>query len=128
MDDRHRLDKWLWCTRFFKTRALATEAVSGGKAKLNGERVKPAHAVKIGDRLTVSRGEQTTELDVLALPDSRGPAAKAQSCYAQTPQSIEREALFREQSRLASISRPRPALRPDKRERRQLDRLRRQQG
>src|SRR6202042_915063 len=50
----HRLDKWLWHTRFYKTRSLATAAINGGKAHLNGERVKPAHHVRVGDRLSLS--------------------------------------------------------------------------
>ena len=76
MDDRHRLDKWLWCARFYKSRALATEAVIGGKVKLNGERVKPAHAVKVGDRLDVTRAEVITTLIVRALPARRGAGCR----------------------------------------------------
>ncbi len=127
-DDRHRLDKWLWHTRFFKTRSLATAAVNGGKVKVNGERVKPAHRVHIGERLSVSIGEHAIDLDVLALPARRGSAPEAQTCYRETPDSTARTLHFREQSRLAALTRPRPDTRPDKRERRQLDRLRRQQG
>lgn len=127
-DDRHRIDKWLWCARFFKTRALATQAVTGGKVKLNSERVKPAHQIKPGDRLSITRGEESIDVDVLALSQRRGSAAEAQSCYQQTAESVERMARYREQSRLAAISRPRPVARPNKRERRQLDKLRRQQG
>jgi ribosome-associated heat shock protein Hsp15 len=127
-DERHRLDKWLWHTRFFKTRSLATAAVNGGKVKVNGERVKPAHRVHVGEQLSVSIGEHSIDIDVLALPERRGSAPEAQACYAETPASIERSARHREQRRLATLIRPRPDVRPDKRERRQLDRLRRQQG
>lgn len=123
--DRHRLDKWLWCVRFFKSRALATQSIAGGKVKVNGERVKPAHAVHTGDRLTISVGETTTEVAVLSLPERRGPATDASGCYAETAASIERRARHQEQHRLASLSRPRPDTRPDKRERRQLEKLRR---
>jgi ribosome-associated heat shock protein Hsp15 len=126
--DQHRLDKWLWHTRFFKTRSLAATAVTGGKVKVSGERVKPAHRVRIGDRLSVSSGEHTVEIDVLKLPVRRGPAPEAQACYVETPASVARSARMREQQRLAAITRPRPDARPDKRERRQLERLRRQQG
>ena len=127
-DDRHRLDKWLWHTRFFKTRSLATAAVSGGKAKVNGERVKPAHAVRIGDRLSLSLQQQALDIDVLAIPVRRGSATEAQACYAQTPDSLQRGLVLKEQHRLAALSRPRSETRPDKRERRQLDKLRRSQG
>jgi ribosome-associated heat shock protein Hsp15 len=127
-DDRHRLDKWLWHARFFKTRSLATAAVSGGKVKVGGERVKPAHAVHIGDRLSLSIQQQALDIDVLAIPLRRGSATEAQACYAQTPDSLQRGLVLREQHRLAALSRPRSDTRPDKRERRQLDRLRRSQG
>jgi ribosome-associated heat shock protein Hsp15 len=127
-DDRHRLDKWLWHTRFFKTRSLATAAVNGGKIKVNGDRVKPAHRVHIGERLSISIGEHAIDLDVLGLPARRESAPEAQACYRETAESAARTLRFREQSRLAALTRPRPAARPDKRERRQLDKLRRQQG
>jgi ribosome-associated heat shock protein Hsp15 len=123
-----RLDKWLWHTRFFKTRSLATAAVSGGKVKVNGERVKPAHAVRTGDRLTLSIQQQVLDIDVLAFPARRGTATEAQACYTQTPESLQRNVVLREQHRLAALSRPRSDTRPDKRERRQLDKLRRSQG
>lgn len=127
-DDRHRIDKWLWHVRLFKTRALAAAAVTGGKVKLDGERVKPAHALRIGQQLSVSLGERAIDVEVLALPLRRGPATQAQVCYAETAASVERSARHREQQRLAALVRPQLDHRPDKRERRQLDRLRRQQG
>jgi ribosome-associated heat shock protein Hsp15 len=127
-EDRHRIDKWLWHVRLFKTRSLAAEAVSGGKVKLDGERAKPAHALRIGQRLSVTLGERAIELDVLALPIRRGPAIEAQACYAETAQSVERAARLREQHSLAALARPQPDHKPDKRERRSLERLRRQQG
>lgn len=125
---RHRLDKWLWCTRFFKTRGLATQAVTGGKVHVNGERTKPAHDLRVGDRLALSIQGSTAEIEVLGFPARRGPAPEAQTFYAETPASIERRAKLREQHRLADMSRPRPDSRPDKRERRQLSRVRRGQG
>lgn len=128
MEGRHRLDKWLWCARFYKSRALATDAVAGGKVKWNGERVKPAHEVRPGDRISVMRGEQPVEVEVIALLARRGPATEAQAAWAETAASRERSERFREQHRLATLSRPRPESRPDKRERRHLDRLRRNQG
>jgi ribosome-associated heat shock protein Hsp15 len=125
--DSHRLDKWLWHTRFFKTRSLATAAISGGKVHLNGERIKPAHRVRAGDHISLSLQGIVGEFAVLGLPVRRGPAAEAQSHYAETAGSAERRARFKEQQRLANISRPRPDTRPDKRERRQLAKLHRGQ-
>ncbi len=127
-DDRHRLDKWLWHVRLFKTRSLATEAISGGKVKLDGERVKPAREVHIGQQVSVTLGDRAIEVEVLALPARRGPARVAQACYAETAASAERSERHREQRRLAALARPQPDHRPDKRERRQLERLRRRQG
>lgn len=127
-DDRQRIDKWLWHVRLFKSRSLASEAVAGGKVKISGDRVKPAHAVRIGQKLSVTLGDRAMELTVLALPTRRGSAPEAQSSYSETPESLERAARHKEQRRLASMLRPQPDHRPDKRERRQLDQLRRRQG
>jgi ribosome-associated heat shock protein Hsp15 len=122
-----RLDKWLWYARFYKTRSLATAAIAGGKVHLNGERVKPAHRVRAGDRINVSLAGIVAEFDVLGLPARRGPAREAAAHYAETPASAERRVRLREQQRLAEQSRPRPEGRPDKRDRRRLMRLQRDQ-
>src|SRR5229473_8466542 len=105
--DNHRLDKWLWHARFFKTRSLAATAINGGKVHLNAERVKPAHRVRVGDRLSLSLQGIVGEFEVLGLPARRGPAAEAQAQYLETPASAERRAKLREQQRLAQASRPR---------------------
>jgi ribosome-associated heat shock protein Hsp15 len=125
--DRHRIDKWLWCTRFFKTRSQAAQAVGGGKVHVNGERVKPAHHVRIGDRISLTLNGALGEFDVVGLPSRRGPAPEAQSHYAETAESAERRARLREQHRLANMSQPRPDTRPDKRDRRRLARFQRNQ-
>lgn len=125
--DNHRLDKWLWHVRFFKTRSLATVAINGGKVHLNAERVKPAHRVRIGDRLSLSLQGVVAEFEVRGLPARRGPASEAIEHYLETAASAERRVKFKEQQRLANLSRPRPDTRPDKRERRRLMRLHRGQ-
>ena len=111
-DARVRLDKWLWAARFFKTRSLATEAVSGGKVHVNDARVKPARAVQIGDTLDIRRGPYTATVVVKALSERRGPASQAVTLYEETQDSIDK----REQ--LAS--------RPNKKQRRHIIRFRRQ--
>ena len=126
-DTRHRLDKWLWCARFFKTRGLATTAVTGGRIKVNGERVKPAHDLRVGDRLTLSLNDEPMEIDVLDFPARRGPASEARACYAETPESLRRREVLREQRRLAALTRPKPDTKPDKRERRQMEKFWRDQ-
>ena len=127
MSENHRLDKWLWYARFYKSRSLATAAINGGKVHLNAERVKPAHRVKVGDRLSLSLQGIVAEFEVTGIPARRGPASEAQSQYRETPQSAQRRAALREQQKLALESRPRPEGRPDKRERRRLMRLHRDQ-
>ena len=126
-EETHRLDKWLWYARFYKTRSLATAAIEGGKVHLNAERVKPAHRVRISDRVSLSLQGVVAEFDVLGLPTRRGPAAEAQTHYQETEASVARREHFKAQHRLAQLSRPRPDVRPDKRDRRRLMRLQRDQ-
>jgi ribosome-associated heat shock protein Hsp15 len=123
----HRLDKWLWHCRFYKTRMLATAAIGGGKVHLNAERVKPAHRVRIGDRLSLSLQGIVAEFEILGLPQRRGPASEAQTHYLETTDSARRRLQLREQQRLALMSRPASEGRPDKRDRRRLMRLQRDQ-
>jgi ribosome-associated heat shock protein Hsp15 len=124
---RARIDRWLWCARFYKSRALASRAVAGGKVHVNGERVKPSRAIAPGDRLSITRGAQALEVLVHALPERRGPASEASRCYEETPASVARREQLREQHALAAAFAPRPEARPHKRERRLLLKLRRQQ-
>lgn len=123
-----RIDKWLWCARFFKTRSLAAEAVAGGKAHVNGQRVKPSRPVQAGDQLEVRVGFDTLTVDVLDIPARRGPAAEAQRCYLETPESIARRARSREQRQLAAMAAPQTEGRPDKHTRRKLLRFQRERG
>lgn len=123
MSDSVRIDKWLWAARFFKTRSLATDAVDGGKVRLNGERVKPARSVKPGDTLDIDNGSTEWEVVVQDLADKRGSASVAQTLYTETEKSIaerqrkaEQRKLFREPSE--SIKG-----RPTKRDRRLLDKF-----
>ena len=118
-----RIDKWLWAARFFKTRSLATDAVSGGKVRLNEAPTKPSRDVKAGDRLDISNGETRWQVIVLALSDKRGPASEARLLYEETAASIAaREA---EQQRRKLNSEPAAEIhgRPTKRDRRQINRF-----
>ena len=117
----------MWHTRFFKTRSAATLAINGGKVHLNGERIKPAHRVRRGDRVSLMQAGLTAEFEVLGLPPRRGPASEAQQHYRETDTSAERRTRLKEQQRLATLSRPRPEARPDKRDRRLLMKLQREQ-
>ena len=119
-----RIDRWLWCTRLYKSRTLAAEAVAGGKVHVNGRRVKPALAVRVGDRLSIKRPGYEFECEVLKLPDRRGSAPIAQACYAETDSARAAREKYGEVSRLAAACAPRSLERPDKHGRRELRRLR----
>ena len=119
-----RVDRWLWCTRLFKSRTLAAEAVAGGKVHVNGRRVKPALGVRVGDRVAITRAGFEFECEVLKLPDRRGSAPIAQACYAETDAARLAREKHAEQSRLAAAFAPRSLERPDKHGRRELRRLR----
>ena len=123
-DDAVRLDKWLWAARFFKTRSLATAAVTAGEVRVGGDRVKPARVVKPGDEVQVRRGDDVVDIVVRELSGVRGPAPVAQRLYEETEESRRRRAVAAERRRLARE----PALdikgRPTKRDARVLRRLR----
>jgi ribosome-associated heat shock protein Hsp15 len=121
MTDSVRIDKWLWAARFFKTRSLATDAVDGGKVRLNEERIKPARSVKIGDLLDIDNGSTEWQVVVRGLSDKRGPAMIAQQLYAETEHSLAEREKKAEQRRY--FREPAEAIkgRPTKRDRRELD-------
>lgn len=112
-----RIDKWLWCARFFKTRSLAQQAVEGGHVQVNGERVKASRPVRVGDRLRITRERERYEVEVTGLPERRGPATEARKHYVESAESEAARAAAREFNRLTA---PVSSGRPDKRERREL--------
>ena len=118
-----RLDKWLWAARFYKTRSLAQQAIAAGQVRLGGERVKPAHELKVGNEVLVRKQDYQWQVVVTMLSERRGPAQEAQKLYQETVESkAERE-------RRVDLRRwgaePASALkgRPTKRDRRLLDKL-----
>ena len=123
-----RLDRWLWCARFFRSRTLASTAVSGGRVHLNGARVKAAHVVRPGDRIDMSIGPRAMEVIVCGVPDRRGPAPEARRCYEETPESVARGIEDATRRRMAGAAAPHPVGRPDKRDRRRLAALARRQS
>ena len=118
-----RLDKWLWAARFFKTRALASEAVSGGKVHRNGKRVKPSQSIQVGDDLEITKGAFRFNIIVSGLIKQRGPATLAQTMYDESEESIKVRAELADQLRAEAAQNPLPARRPDKRSRRRIIRF-----
>lgn len=116
-----RIDKWLWAARFFKTRTLASDAVDNGKVRLNDERTKPAHNLKIGDILAIDNGASVWEVTVLLLSDTRSSAAIAQTLYRETEQSVVKRATLAEDRRYFREPTMEIKGRPTKRDRRLLD-------
>lgn len=118
-----RLDKWLWAARFFKSRSLATEAIDLGRVHVNGDRVKPARLVKIGEKVQIQRGYERIEVFVRFLSDVRKSAPLAQLLYDETVES--RAARQQAQERRRLYSEPAQGLvgRPTKRNRRAIERF-----
>jgi ribosome-associated heat shock protein Hsp15 len=116
--DQTRLDKWLWASRFFKTRSSAAQAIAGGKVHLNGSRIKPAKLVKTGDMLRIQRGDTEFTVNVRAIADKRGPASEAQKLYEETEESRLARERQRQEGKLLAGEQPAPRKRPGKRDRR----------
>ena len=120
---RLRIDKWLWAARFFKTRALATTAVNGGKVHVNGRRVKPSRQLQVGDTLEVHRQQEVFTIQVDGLSEKRGPASLAAQLYTETEESQDKRAELSLQYKLNASLRPRSEGKPGKRDRRHIIRF-----
>jgi ribosome-associated heat shock protein Hsp15 len=121
---RLRIDKWLWAARFFKTRTLASAAVSLGRVQLNGDTLKPSREVRVGDVVRIEAEHLVWEIEVLGLCEVRGPASVAQSLYRESDAS--RHVREEELARRKLYREPAAALqgRPTKRDRRIIGKLR----
>jgi len=125
MEERLRLDKWLWAARFYKTRALAVSEIGKGRVLVNGQAAKPAREVRLGDLVTVRKSDPPIEVVVRGVSRVRGPAPVAAQLYEETEESATKRARAAEMRRLA----PEPSLdydegRPTKRDRRILAAIR----
>jgi ribosome-associated heat shock protein Hsp15 len=125
--DTVRLDKWLWAARFFKTRTLAAKAISGGKVQVNGRKAKRASGIRLGDRVRLRKGPVEFRLIVRALSEHRGPATEAIRLYQETEESVQARRALASQRRVAPTFDFREKGRPSKKERRQLNRLKRRE-
>ena len=119
-----RIDKWLWAARFFKTRSLAAQAVSGGLVQVAERRIKASRRLRRGETVHIRRGVQAWDVVVRGLREERRPAPQAQTLYEETPQSIERRTSEQARREQARVRRARAQGRPTKRERRTLARWR----
>jgi heat shock protein Hsp15 len=121
--EKMRIDKWLWCARFYKTRSLATQAVDQGRVRLGDERVKPAREIRPGERLNIQIGETRWQIEVLALSLQRNAAPIAQTLYREDPESLARRQQALLDRRLAGNLDAAHKGRPSKRDRRQIHRF-----
>lgn len=116
---RVRIDKWLWAARFYRTRSLAAEAIEAGHVRVDGERVKPAHPVHAGSRVSIRKTELTWDVEVLAVSERRGGAPQAALLYRETPESAAtREQMLAERAKARASA---TTARPTKRDRRKLE-------
>jgi ribosome-associated heat shock protein Hsp15 len=115
-----RIDKWLWATRFFKTRALAARACSLSRIRCNGQPAKPAREVRIGDMLQVTNASGDFQVEVLLLSEVRGPASVAQTLYRETDASREQRLKVAAERKAMMQFEQLPAARPSKRDRRRI--------
>ena len=118
-----RLDVWLWAARFFKTRALAKQAIEGGKVEVQGQSAKASRLLRTGEQLQVRRGDDQFEVEVLGLSDRRGAASVAQALYVESAASREARLRLAAERRAANAGYRAPATKPDKRARRLIQAL-----
>ena len=121
--DNVRIDKWLWAARFFKTRNLAIDAIDSGKVKVNGDRIKPARVVKLGEKLHIDNGSDEWDVLVVGISDKRQGAPIARTLYEESEESIARR--IKEAERRKLFHEPAADLkgRPTKRDRRIRDQI-----
>ncbi len=122
---RVRLDKWLWAARFFKTRALAADAIESGKVEVNGERAKRAKQLQAGDSVRVRLGPYHHLITVLAVSERRGPASVARTLYEENAEGRKAREALQIQVKAAQSASSYDRGRPTKKDRREIEKLRR---
>lgn len=123
-----RLDKWLWAARFYKTRALAADAIEGGKVEVGGSRVKRAKLVQIGDSIRLRLGPYEHIVNVTGLSERRGPASVAATLYSETDESKKAREELQFKMKVAAPQFAFDSGRPSKKQRRDIEKLRRDRG
>jgi ribosome-associated heat shock protein Hsp15 len=120
MTDTIRLDKWLWAARFAKTRSVARDLVQSGKVTVNGQKVKPAKTITVGDTVKCPRGNDVYEIEIIALSEQRRSAPEAAKLYQETAESQTKREAQAELRKLNALYNPHPDTKPDKKQRRDL--------
>ncbi len=115
-----RIDRWLFFCRFFKTRVLASGAVSGGHVKLNRARATPGARVKSGDHIELIKERLPYSLEILEVPARRGPAAEARRCYREDDKTVQQREALAATLKQDRMLMPKTDGRPDKHTRRKL--------
>jgi len=118
-----RIDLWLWVARFYKTRALAKQAIETGKVEMDGQTVKPSRLVKIRDQLHITRSNELFEITVISISEKRGSASIAQTLYLESDESRLKREAERERRKMENAGYKAPATKPDKRARRLINAL-----
>lgn len=126
--DQVRLDKWLWAARFYKTRNLAKQAIEGGKVHYNSQRTKPGKHVEAGAEITLRLGWQERIVVIDNISDRRRSASEAQALYHETEDSVKRREDLAWQRKTMQAAQLPPARRPSKKDRRDIQRFREQNG
>jgi len=123
MTDSVRLDRWLWAARFFKTRAIASAAIAGGKVQVNGTRAKAAKQLRVGAELRIRVGPYEWLVTVRALTERRGSAKDALLLYDESPEGRAARERLAEAHKLAPTPTYQGKGRPTKKDRRKLELL-----
>lgn len=120
-----RIDKWLWTARFFKTRKLASDAVSGGKVHANGQRCKASKEIKIGTKLLIHKEQYSWDISILGLNNQRRPASEAVLLYEETAESVEKrqQQIIENKEARQLLPHSERERRPNKKQRRQIHRF-----
>ena len=120
-----RIDKWLWAARFFKTRSMAAAAVKSGKVRVNNGRARPSRLVKVGDALHITRDDLEFDIQIEVIADKRVSAKQAITLYTESKESIQKREKLADEKRIERKAGAQYGGRPDKKDRRRLQRLRR---
>ncbi len=123
IQEETRLDKWLWAARFYKTRSIAKTMIETGKVEYNNQHARCSRPVQIGAVIKLRQGFDVKTIIVKGLSQERRSFKEASLLYEETPESIKQREQNAEARRINSFFSPRPSEKPDKKQRRELIKL-----